>query len=522
MPLACALCLTWAGVSSDGVLAQHDSLSVEEKRGRIIYSTGASDSGEPLSARLGELGLELTGRALACGGCHGVDGQGRPESGVVPTNITWKNLTKAYGHVHTDGTQHGAFNEAGIKSFLRTGIYPGGETADPSMPAFAISESDLDDLIAYLKRLGELPEPGLTDSSLKVGTVLPAQGPASGTILEIVNAYFDALNATGGIFGRRVEFVSKQLDFRSRSAHSDIQQWLATEQPFALVATSTPGYESEFAQSVTAQGVPMVGPIGLETEVHASPDSTVYFLLPGIKEQLLALARFAVERFGNTDIDIVLAYQDSPPLRTVVKAAQADLVGIQGVKTRLLPLEADLANDGLDPSELATAPVTAVVFLGSAEQLAAFLRSTADRVPPLPVLVPGSLTHHAAGSLPRALSQRVYIAYPTVPGDRQAWAMDELASLRDSDRSTQVSDRYAAIAALSAAKVLAEALRQAGRDLTRRKLMDSLNGFYRFETGLTPPITFTRNRRVGASGAHVIKLPGSDQRPQLLGWVEAD
>jgi hypothetical protein len=99
--------------------------------------------------------------------------------------------------------------------------------------------------------------------------------------------------------------------------------------------------------------------------------------------------------------------------------------------------------------------------------------------------------------------------------------MDELASLRDSDRGTQARDRYAAITALSAAKVLAEALRQAGRDVTRRKLMDSLNGFYRFETGLTPPITFTRNRRVGARGAHVIKLPGSDQRPQLLGWVEA-
>ena len=189
MSLACALCLTWAAASSRGILAQDDSLSVEERRGRIIYSTGASDSGDTLSARLGELGLELTGRAIACEGCHGVDGQGRPESGVVPANIKWKDLTKEYGHLHADGTQHGAFDEARLSNFLRSGIYPGGEKADPSMPAFAISESDLDDLIAYLKRLGELPEPGVTDSSLKVGTILPAHGPASRTVLEIVNAY---------------------------------------------------------------------------------------------------------------------------------------------------------------------------------------------------------------------------------------------------------------------------------------------------------------------------------------------
>ena len=285
----------------------------------------------------------------------------------------------------------------------------------------------------------------------------------------------------------------------------------------------TPGYESEFAQSVAAEGVPVIGPVSLETEVKASLDSEVYFLLPGIKEQVLALARFAVERFGNKDVDIALAYQDSPRLREMSHRPEADLVGIQeGVKMRLLPLDADLANDGLDYSGLATAPVKAVIFLGSAEQLATFLQSTrGSDTSRLPVLVAGSLSHPVAASLPRKSSNSVYIAYPTVPDDLKIWAMDELASLRNADRSVQAGDKYAAIAALAAAKVLTEALRQAGRDLTRRKLMASLNRFYQFETGLTPPITFTRNRRVGASGAHVMKLPGADQRPQLLGWVEA-
>ena len=39
-------------------------------------------------------------------------------------------------------------------------------------------------------------------------------------------------------------------------------------------------------------------------------------------------------------------------------------------------------------------------------------------------------------------------------------------------------------------------------------LTAELERLYEFETGLTPPITFTSNRRVGARGAYVID-PGS-------------
>ena len=79
---------------------------------------------------------------------------------MITANIKWKDLTKRYGHLHADGTQHGAFDEARLSNFIRSGIYPGGEKADPSMPAFAISELGLDDLIAYLKRLGEFQSRG--------------------------------------------------------------------------------------------------------------------------------------------------------------------------------------------------------------------------------------------------------------------------------------------------------------------------------------------------------------------------
>ena len=61
-----------------------------------------------------------------------------------------------------------------------------------------------------------------------------------------------------------------------------------------------------------------------------------------------------------------------------------------------------------------------------------------------------------------------------------------------------------------AAAVLTEGLRQAGRRLGRSELLAGLESLYRFETGLTPPLTYTPNRRVGANGAWVV-ITGGDR-----------
>ena len=75
--------------------------------------------------------------------------------------------------------------ERSLGAFLRTGAFPGGVRADLSMPVYEISDSDLADLIAYLKRVGEVSDAGLSDSAIEMATILPAQGTLGelGTVL---------------------------------------------------------------------------------------------------------------------------------------------------------------------------------------------------------------------------------------------------------------------------------------------------------------------------------------------------
>jgi branched-chain amino acid transport system substrate-binding protein len=53
-------------------------------------------------------------------------------------------------------------------------------------------------------------DPGATDTEIKVGNIMPYSGPASayGTIGRVQAAYFRMINETGGINGRKVNFIS--------------------------------------------------------------------------------------------------------------------------------------------------------------------------------------------------------------------------------------------------------------------------------------------------------------------------
>src|ERR1700742_675651 len=53
-------------------------------------------------------------------------------------------------------------------------------------------------------------DPGATDTEIKIGNIMPYSGPASAyaTIGKTEAAYFNKINAEGGINGRKIDFIS--------------------------------------------------------------------------------------------------------------------------------------------------------------------------------------------------------------------------------------------------------------------------------------------------------------------------
>jgi hypothetical protein len=95
-----SLCIAFISVSE---VSAQDSLALRQSRGRQIYRQGTSQSGKEILAYIGDASVEVPGSSIACAGCHGLDGRGKPEGGVNPSNVTWESLTKPYGSKNLEG-----------------------------------------------------------------------------------------------------------------------------------------------------------------------------------------------------------------------------------------------------------------------------------------------------------------------------------------------------------------------------------------------------------------------------------
>ena len=126
-----------------------------------------------------------------------------------------------------------------------------------------------------------------------------------------------------------------------------------------------------------------------------------------------------------------------------------------------------------------------------------------------------------AANVTAAFTKKVFLAFPTVPGDMTADGLAEYRAL--AEKYKLPSQHMAAqVAALAAAKIFVEGLKRAGADLSREQLVTTLEGLYEYDTGLTPKLIFGPNRHVGAAGAYVITINAETKAfISASGWVAA-
>src|SRR5215510_4924522 len=136
--------ITWSGAWAQNVLTS------QQGRGKQIYVQGTSRSGREILAYVGDSALEMPGASMPCSNCHGLDGRGKPEGSISPSDITSESLTKPYGVTHADGRRHPPYTERAFEVAITRGLDPAGNRLLNVMPRYSLSRADLADLIAYL------------------------------------------------------------------------------------------------------------------------------------------------------------------------------------------------------------------------------------------------------------------------------------------------------------------------------------------------------------------------------------
>jgi ABC-type branched-subunit amino acid transport system substrate-binding protein len=476
-------------------------LTSAETRGKQIYTRGTSASRVEIKAVFGDSGSgsEVSASALPCAGCHGPDGHGGKEGGVRPTDLTAEALGRAAGAAEVAGGGRGrpAYDDHRLIRAITLGLDSAGNRLHVAMPRYRLTRQDAADLLAYLKRLGHEEEPGLAPGAIHLGVLFPGAdrpGSAGEALRAALTARGAAVNREGGIYGRRLELRFVPLPEGAAERGAKLRETLAADPPFALLAVSLAGDEAGVAAAAAAAGVPLITALTPRPREDFPLNRQVFYLTPGLAEQVAALVAAAARELPQGARSLAIVPSKAPEL--------AGLAGTAAAAARERGFTVTAVEDA-----------AALLLLDGGEGAGELLRRAEARGGHPLILLPASLAEARGDDLfaavPASLRDRLLVALPMPPPPPQASQAPAAAGLPAHHAALQ----RAAVAALA---VLIEGVERTGRELTREKLIASLETLYRFDAGLGAPVTFGPNRRIGARGAFITgQAPGGP-----ISWLD--
>jgi ABC-type branched-subunit amino acid transport system substrate-binding protein len=108
----------------------------------------------------------------------------------------------------------------------------------------------------------------VSGGKITIGGFFDITGPVDSSVeRDTVRAYMQAVNASGGINGRQVEYVWCDSKYDASSAHSCAQQMIA-QNVLAVVGLTAPLGENNEIKTLTNAGIPVIGGLGTPEEYN--------------------------------------------------------------------------------------------------------------------------------------------------------------------------------------------------------------------------------------------------------------
>jgi branched-chain amino acid transport system substrate-binding protein len=340
-------------------------------------------------------------------------------------------------------------------------------------------------------------DPGITDSSIRIGSFLPLQsGLAAGAAQyrDGAMAYFGAVNDSGGINGRKIEWLVENDSYNPQQAVAVTRKLIDRDNIFAMVSTLGTSTGLAAQPLLVQRGIPGINLSGASSVLSDPKEKNLFGLSPTGNAQGRAMVGF-IEKTLNTR-RIAIFYQNDQlgkDIREGVLEALKEGGTAPVAEASYSPSDVDVSAQALSISSakpdaviLLTIPKQGSLFLLEAEKLAwkpKFIALTTMGDP---------VTATLAGS---ALNGTMVCLFTAVPGSSDPLVKQASDSIRRYSHGTEPG--YWSFLGYAGAVVFGEGVRRAGRDLTRHSLITSLETLKEFETGVMPPISFTSSSHSG-------------------------
>jgi ABC-type branched-subunit amino acid transport system substrate-binding protein len=340
-------------------------------------------------------------------------------------------------------------------------------------------------------------EPGVTASSIVIGQSAGFTGSVAGTVKELTGGaklYFDAVNAKGGIHGRKIVLESMDDGFDPKRSPEVFKKLIEEKNVFAMfLSRGTPTNEAAYPVLEAAK-VPLVGPSTGAMSMYSPPRK---YLFP-VRASYHSETAKIVPQLVNMGINriAILYVEDS--------FGKDGLAGVlQAMKNaNLTPVAVASHPRGatkLDESVAAIAKTEpqAVIMITVLDAGVAFVKQM-KKAGRNPMFI--TLSNNSSNAFIQGLGEDGWgVAVSQVSPYPFSGAVPITKEFLELARASKdIAPSYSAIEGFIAAKVLVEGLRRAGKQPTRDKLIAGLESMDRFDLGGVD-VSYGPNNRSGTS-----------------------
>ena len=326
-------------------------------------------------------------------------------------------------------------------------------------------------------------ETGVTDTAITLGMSSPLSGPNGAYGLEMkeaIGAYFQQINAGGGVNGRKIELIALDDGYETDRTVANTRKLIEENKVFALLQYYGSSPTTEAMKLFSAAKVPLVGTISGADSIRTPVSRYMFHVRASYADETEAIVNQLVS-LGIKNIAVF--YQNDG-------FGKSGLDGVNNAlkKHNLKPIavgtvERNSLEVGAAVQAIARANAQAVVMVTLYKPTAEFVRQMhkAGQTPQFMTLSPvgADLLVKELGNDSRGIGISQVMPYPwndTVPVAKEYQRLI-------SQLARHQNYSYYGIEAYVTARVMIEGIRKAGRDLTREKLANALESMNALEVG---------------------------------------
>ncbi|MEA1605132.1 ABC transporter substrate-binding protein [Pseudomonas spirodelae] len=352
-----------------------------------------------------------------------------------------------------------------------------------------------------LPGLSVAAEPGLSPDEVRVGMVNAQSGPAAAlgqSMRNGVQAYFQRINAAGGVHGRRISLLSLDDGYEPSRTAVHTQSLLKTRQVFALLGyVGTPTSRTAVPIAQRAQ-VPYLFPFSGAEFLRTPVKPGVFNIRASYIEETEQLVERITADLKLSKIAILM--QDD----SFGESVKSGLNGALLKRDLKIYAQARIQRNSLEVTEaikaLQRTQPEAVFFVGTYKQLAAAIKQAKALNFKTRFISVSFIGSERLIAVAGRDADGVYISQVVPSPNDTSHAL--VQAYKADMQGTDVD--HASLEGYIGARVFIEALRKAGAAPTREAFIDALEHLDMDLGGFT--VAFSRNRHQGSDAVYLTRI----------------